>query len=410
MIARCLSAGIEPTVAHAPSVTRVLSRLGRGRAELESTPGVPERLTSVANALCRPSSPRCQECPIARFCHYARVDAAKRAATPLALFTDLFSGAGGLSLGLEHNGFAPNLAIDHDPAALSTYFVNRPFLQTGQCILSDVDLVLATIDPPKTPMVVGGPPCQGFSNANQQPLENDRRNGLYRAFVRWVDRAQSTVVLFENVVGILKSRAEIERSFADIGFVIRPFRVNAADYGIPQFRDRIFWFGVRSDNQRRSTQVIETFARHLNHAPPSLRFVLRDAISDLPTLDAKTLRNATDVEDARWGFTVARQRVFDTPYARVVNGSAVHEFLFNHRSKYNNERDIEIYRRLKPGEGADAESIQDIMPYGSRRGIFLDKFFRLRMDRPSKTMTAHMYYDCHMYIHPTQARGGPHAA
>ena len=79
--------------------------------------------------------------------------------------------------------------------------------------------------------------------------------------------------------------------------------------------------------------------------------------------------------------------------------------LLNHRSKYNNERDIQIYETLRPGEKSDAESIQKINPYKSRADIFRDKFDKLVADEPCKAITAHMYYDCNMYIHPTQARG-----
>ncbi len=104
-------------------------------------------------------------------------------------------------------------------------------------------------------------------------------------------------------------------------------------------------------------------------------------------------------------YTIDAQRVFDTPYARMINGGKKRSYLFNHRTKYNNPRDVEIYARLSPGERSDAESIRHLMPYGRRSEIFLDKFFKLEPEQPSKTITAHMYYDCHMYIHPFQARG-----
>ena len=79
--------------------------------------------------------------------------------------------------------------------------------------------------------------------------------------------------------------------------------------------------------------------------------------------------------------------------------------VFNHKARYNNERDIEIYRRLCPGDKSDDPKIADIMPYSRRNGIFRDKYFKLEPNKICKTITAHMKCDCNMYIHPSQARG-----
>ena len=79
--------------------------------------------------------------------------------------------------------------------------------------------------------------------------------------------------------------------------------------------------------------------------------------------------------------------------------------IFNHKARYNNERDIEIFRRLKQGDKSDDPKIADIMPYKNRNDIFKDKYFKLEENKVCKTITAHMKFDCNMYIHPTQARG-----
>ena len=136
------------------------------------------------------------------------------------------------------------------------------------------------------------------------------------------------------------------------------------------------------------------------------KYTLWDAISDLPELEAKTLKNSTHVESEKWGYTVAGISDTSTEYTQLINeGIPVQRPLLNHRSKYNNERDIQIYQLLKPGEKSDAESIQEINPYKNRADIFRDKFDKLVADEPCKAITAHMYYDCNMYIHPYQARG-----
>ena len=77
----------------------------------------------------------------------------------------------------------------------------------------------------------------------------------------------------------------------------------------------------------------------------------------------------------------------------------------NHKARYNNDRDIEIFGRMEPGDRSDDPKIADIMPYARRNGIFKDKYFKLENDKVCKTITAHMKFDCNMYIHPTQARG-----
>ena len=89
----------------------------------------------------------------------------------------------------------------------------------------------------------------------------------------------------------------------------------------------------------------------------------------------------------------------------LINQGRVCPLTFNHKARYNNDRDIEIYSRLNPGDKSDDPKIADIMPYARRNGIFKDKYFKLEPDKVSKTITAHMKFDCNMYIHPTQARG-----
>ena len=79
--------------------------------------------------------------------------------------------------------------------------------------------------------------------------------------------------------------------------------------------------------------------------------------------------------------------------------------LYNHKNRYNNPRDIEIYRRLPQGANSLHESIADIMPYTRRNGIFKDKYFKLDENQICKTITSHMKFDCNMYIHPWEARG-----
>ncbi|MBQ3518025.1 MAG: DNA cytosine methyltransferase [Clostridia bacterium] len=322
-------------------------------------------------------------------------------------FIDLFCGAGGLSVGFEHEGFRPIIAVDKDLSALLTYRFNRPWLSEENLIHDDIRELVKKDIFPHVPVIVGGPPCQGFSVANKQKKENDERNDLYKFYVHAVKQSQPKVFLMENVEGILKLYDKIKCDFENIGYIVcEPLILSPKDFGFPQSRKRAFILGINDKYKNIVDELYSVFKISVLSKITGTKYTLWDAISDLPELEAKTMKNATNVESKRWGYTIAGMSVTSTPYSRLINEGIPDEHpLLNHRSKYNNERDIQIYRLLKPGEKSDAESIQDINPYKNRANIFRDKFDKLIADEPCKAITAHMYYDCNMYIHPYQARG-----
>lgn len=322
-------------------------------------------------------------------------------------FIDLFCGAGGLSVGLEQEGFRPVVAVDKDQSAILTYRFNRPWLTDGSIIHEDIRELVDQDIFPHVPVVVGGPPCQGFSVVNKHKKENDERNGLYRFYVHSVDQAQPDIFLMENVEGILQLYSKIKRDFSKVGYITcEPLVFNTKDFGFPQSRKRAFILGIKKEYKKISGELYQLFNDELQRHRRTTTFSLWDAISDLPALEAKTMKNATYSESTAWGYTVAGFHETESEYARLVNqGLPVRVPLLNHRSKYNNDRDIHIYQLLRPGDKSDAESIQEINPYKSRADIFRDKFDKLLAYEPCKAITAHMYYDCNMYIHPYQARG-----
>lgn len=323
-------------------------------------------------------------------------------------FIDLFCGAGGLSVGLEQEGFRPVVAVDKDQSATLTYRFNRPWLTDGSIIHDDIrDLVDQDIFP-HVPVIVGGPPCQGFSVVNKHKKENDERNSLYRFYVHTVEQALPDVFLMENVEGILQLYGKIKKDFGKVGYITcEPLVLNAKDFGFPQSRKRAFILGIKKDYKKISSELYQLFKAGIQpHMDAGHVFTLWDAIEDLPPLEAKTMKNSTYSESASWGYTFAGFRDNVSEYAQLVNRGLPNRVpLLNHRSKYNNDRDIQIYQLLRPGEKSDAESIQEINPYKNRASIFRDKFDKLLADEPCKAITAHMYYDCNMYIHPYQARG-----
>lgn len=322
-------------------------------------------------------------------------------------FIDLFCGAGGLSVGLEQEGFRPIIAVDKEPAALLTYRFNRPWMTSESMINEDIRNLVGQEIFPHVPVVVGGPPCQGFSIVNKHKKENDERNELYKFYVHAVDQAQPEIFLMENVEGILKLYEIIKEDFSEIGYdVCIPLVLSPKEFGFPQSRKRAFLLGIRKTHSEIAEELYEIFKNTVESYKKEIPYTLWDAIGDLPPLSAKTLKNASYVENSFWGYTFGGMHQPTTEYVELVNRELPKRVpLLNHKSKYNNERDIQIYELLKPGEKSDAESIQEINPYKSRADIFKDKFDKLVADEPCKTITAHMYYDCNMYIHPTQARG-----
>lgn len=321
------------------------------------------------------------------------------------LFVDLFAGCGGLSLGLEQAGFSPCFMNELVPGFAETYATNRDF-PLERCFIGDIhDLLRQYTDLfPKfkeAKIVCGGPPCQGFSMANRQRIIDDPRNHLYKAYLEFLAKFRPLFFVMENVRGMMSRIEEIVDNFSqhlgkeyDFSFRI----LNSADFGVPQNRQRLFLIGNRI-----GISSDEVFQGIRSKSYPT--FVLRDALEGLPTLGNKSGKNLGDVEDAISGFF---SRTFDYPrtpfYAYINNGRTINQ-LFNHKNRYNNERDVEIFRRLPQGGNSLHPSIADIMPYSRRNGIFKDKYFKLDETQVCKTITSHMKFDCNMYIHPWEPRG-----
>ena len=174
--------------------------------------------------------------------------------------------------------------------------------------------------------------------------------------------------------------------------------LKAQDFGVPQNRERFIMIGNRMGISPKA--IFAEINKNKREA-----FVLRDALYGLPHLEAKKEKGKTGVEDLNSGLT---ERDFDYPltdFYYFINGKRVITKLYNHKNRYNNERDIEIFRRLPQGANSLHESIADIMPYKRRNNIFKDKYFKLDENQICKTITSHMKFDCNMYIHPWEARG-----
>lgn len=322
-------------------------------------------------------------------------------------FVDLFAGCGGLSLGMEKAGFQVVFASDIDPICSQTYIANRTLDRENIFVgdITDLNRRYSEFAENFTDvsLVCGGPPCQGFSMANRQHLINDPRNNLYKEYLIFLQKSRPKFFVMENVKGMLNKIDEILIDIKDyLGEEYDVFYdvFNAKNFGVPQNRERLILIGNRIGVS--SKHIMKEIHNRESTMP---RFTLCDAIADLPQLEPNRIKNNNKIECAETGYTCIEYSYVTTPFYSFINGEKKIDFLHNHKNRYNNDRDIEIFSRLPQGANSLHESIADIMPYKSRNGIFKDKYYKLRYDDMCKTITSHMKFDCNMYIHPTQARG-----
>jgi len=207
----------------------------------------------------------------------------KTAKPPRPIGIDLFAGAGGLSLGFEQAGFDVAAAVEIDPIHCSTHEYNFP--NSKAICASVVDLAgdqiraLAGLGEQDIDVVFGGAPCQGFSMMGKRAMD-DPRNQLVFHYVRLVKELNPKYCVFENVKGLTVGKhkqflSEIIEALEEAGYkVLADYKVlNAADYGVPQDRRRLFLIGARSD------QILP------NYPVPTGHVNVEEAISDLPNAD-----------------------------------------------------------------------------------------------------------------------------
>lgn len=318
---------------------------------------------------------------------------------------DLFAGCGGLSLGLEQAGFTPWFVNEIVEQFAHTYKYNH-HLSDEHYYIGDIAELNRHIDDyvemfKDITLVCGGPPCQGFSMANRQRILDDPRNGLYKQYLIFLSHVRPKFFIMENVKGMMNKKDEIIQNFQEyLGeeYAYDYAVLKAQDFGVPQNRERFIMIGNRMGISPRA--IFDEINKNKREA-----FVLRDALYGLPHLESKKEKGQSGIEDVNSGLTERDFEYPQTDFYKFINGERVITKLYNHKNRYNNERDIEIYRRLPQGANSLHESIADIMPYKRRNDIFKDKYFKLDESQICKTITSHMKFDCNMYIHPWEARG-----
>lgn len=276
---------------------------------------------------------------------------------------DLFAGCGGMSIGLKKAGFANLLAVEWDASCCETFRTNiSPRIL--QCAIQEVESF------PSCDLLVGGPPCQGFSNLGER-VPNDPRRQLWRHFLRAVKDATPHIFIMENVPPLLKSGEfqEIVKESTCLGYEVEGRVLNAANFGAPQQRKRAFVIGSRigrpvfPDATHRNPREQSTFeSRSL--APWQ---TVRDAIGDL------------------------------TPQPTEENW---------HIGRNPTELSLKRYRCIPPG-GNRFDLPVGLMPecWKKKTKGGTDLFGRLRWEQPSVTIRTEFYKpEKGRYLHPEENR------
>ena len=259
---------------------------------------------------------------------------------------DLFAGCGGLSTGFEMAGYNIPLAIEKDEWASQTYKLNHP---ETKVITSNIEEIkdLDSLFEGKIEIegIIGGPPCQGFSLSGNRD-KKDPRNSLFMEFVRFVKHFNPKFFVMENVTGILSMKTQNDDSVKDliinefekINYKVNIFTLNAAEFGVPQSRIRVFFIGLRSD----IPYDVEKFE------PKGFVFgedqvTIEQAIMDLPQIKSG---EGSEVQE----YTSAPKNDYQK-WAR--NGSRL---IYNHISMRHTVRLIERFSHIGWGESvADVE-------------------------------------------------------
>ncbi|GLZ43610.1 DNA cytosine methyltransferase [Actinokineospora sp. NBRC 105648] len=330
----------------------------------------------------------CTEDTFAQWC-------AERVSMGARLAVDLFSGAGGLSLGMTDAGWTVAASVDHNGHALNTHRANFPGLALNMdlgdpaCRKRLVQLLgAAEID-----LIAGGPPCQPFSRAGRSKIrslvnaglrdEHDERKDMWRAYLDVVLRVRPRAVLMENVPDMALGDdffvvRNIVESLESAGYRTQLRLVDAWRYGVPQHRKRLIVLARRDSDE-------------FSWPETGPEVTVRDAIEDLPALGDTT---------------GARQLGYREPdpladFAAKMRKGAPAGVVFDHMTRPVRDDDREIFEGMT-SRTLYADIAEHLRRYKS--DTFDDKYKRLDWDERSRSITAHIAKDGYWYIHPKENR------
>lgn len=342
-------------------------------------------------------------------------------ATEPLTFIDLFSGCGGFSLGLQWAGLRCLAAIDFNNSAIETFKRNHP--EVPVALVKDLTRFAPkeldrTLGSTPVDVIVGGPPCQGFSKARQvggsnhgERLIYDPRRELYREFLKYVAYYQPAVFVMENVPGIRSAAGgefftAVQVDSRELGYRVIPYEALAWRFGVPQKRIRQLIIGTRRELP---LFIPERYIRETHVDPGELAprgkqpaVTLGEAIGDLPEVLAGDERHMQPYDLALRKAHVQR---YGRRYTYGVLEVHKAKELAGHAARPHSLRDKRDFLRLREGEtsrAAIARGVEMEFPYD--REHFKDRYTRQHRDQLCSTIVAHLKKDGLMFIHPTQTR------
>jgi DNA (cytosine-5)-methyltransferase 1 len=287
---------------------------------------------------------------------------------------DLFSGCGGMSSGFNKAGFKTLSAVEIDPEISNTFKKNHP---TAEVFNQDIKEIISTdllAGKKSVDVIVGGPPCQGFSMAgkrirNHGEFLDDHRNQLFKEFYRVVKDLRPKFFIMENVPGILSMKEGAIKDtifdlYREIGYSTSVKILLAADYGVPQLRKRAFFIGTRLKIDP------EKLFPDVTNGKNGVSYVsVEEAIFDLPFIN-----QGEGVYEA----------IYDKPptssYQELMRRNS--SGLFNHIAPKHTKSVVEILKLIKEGQ-----RMADLPKNFHTRSVHSGAYGRMRRDFPSYTIT-----------------------
>jgi len=349
-------------------------------------------------ARCFARNPICKGCPVRRYCsHPKSVKPVPITVRPKPIAIDLFAGAGGLSVGFSKAGWRVVQAVECDPHAAETYRYNHPNVDVLEADIRNVDprecLKRLGLRPGDVTAVIGGPPCQGFSTSNRRTRNSaNPNNGLYKEFFRFVRVIEPVWFVLENVSGMTGFNGgvvldEIASICGRLGYESVWAVLNAAEYGVPQIRRRVFVVGKRLGVPFKFPSA--------THGPGlEKKVTVGWAIGDLPVLG-----NGASTDRLMYrrngGQLTAYQR-----YMRADNGD--NGLVQGNLVSRNNATVIKRYGYIAPGENWEAIPRRLMTNYKNPSLCHTGIYHRLEWGKLSKVIGN---FRKNMLIHPRQDRG-----
>jgi DNA (cytosine-5)-methyltransferase 1 len=337
---------------------------------------------------------------------------------PNRTFIDLFSGCGGFSLGLKWAGLEELAAIDNDRQAVKVFkdnFHGKVHVLKRNLMQYSPSELAKLIGTKHVDVIVGGPPCQGFSRIRQRDGSNsgkrivpDERRELYRQFLKYVKFFKPKIFVMENVLGIRSAAGghffnRVQYDARKLGYRVHGEVIRAWEYGVPQKRQRQLIIGTQLDLPLFSSHIYMPPTHALQPAGKVQKVVtLWEAIGDLPPIAAGAGSDSQDYDRELWKKQIKK---YTARYIEDVLGVSRSEKLTAHRARMHSDRDLRDFSLLSEGEtSAQAMARGVCMEFPYSRENFKDRYTKQHRDRLCSTIVAHLSKDGLMFIHPTQNR------